>query len=118
MKVILINSAGERTEHEFASLDEVMGQVGPKYPCIIDGRFGHVEWAGPETMTVRFVELDQVFQFFAYAHLPERLQAVSKRFYELAEWQVLTLPRNPERTKALNKLLESKDAAVRAALAR
>jgi len=29
-----------------------------------------------------------------------------------------TLPRNPERTVALRKLLESKDAAVRAALAK
>jgi hypothetical protein len=30
---------------------------------------------------------------------------------------VMTLPRNPERTVALRKLLEAKDAAVRAALA-
>lgn len=118
MKVILVNAAGTREEHNFASLDDVMGQVGPKYPCIVDGRFGHVEWAGEDTMAVRFVETDQVFQFFAFAHLPEHLQAVSKRFYELAEWMVLELPRNAERTKALNKLLESKDAAVRAKLAR
>ena len=63
-------------------------------------------------------QIDHVMQFFAYAHLPPHLQAVSKPFGELAEQIVTTLPRNPERTKALNKLLEAKDAAVRALLAK
>ena len=62
--------------------------------------------------------IDHAMQFFAYAHLPPHLQAVSKPFGELAEHLVATLPRNPERTKALNKLLEAKDAAVRALLAK
>lgn len=56
---------------------------------------------------------EPILQFFAYAHLPERLQAVSRPFGELAQI-VATLPRNPERTVALRKLLEAKDAAVRA----
>lgn len=55
-------------------------------------------------------------QFFQYAHLPEKLQAVSKPFGELAEKIVAELPRNPERTVALRKLLEAKDCAVRALL--
>lgn len=55
-------------------------------------------------------------QFFAYAHLPEKLQAASQPFGELAARIVETLPRNPERTVALRKLLEAKDAAVRALL--
>jgi len=55
-------------------------------------------------------------QFFAYEHLPTHLQEVSKPFGELAKTIVETLPRNPERTVALRKLLESKDAAVRARL--
>lgn len=55
-------------------------------------------------------------QFFAYSHLPENLQEVSKPFSELADGLVAKLPRNPERTVALRKLLESKDAAVRARL--
>ena len=59
---------------------------------------------------------DPIMQFFAYAHLPEHLQAVSKPFGELAQHIVTTLPRNPERTVALRKLLEGKDAAVRALL--
>ena len=58
---------------------------------------------------------DHIEQFFAYAHLLPRLQAVSKPFGDLAAHIVETLPRNPERTVALRKLLEAKDAAVRAA---
>lgn len=59
---------------------------------------------------------DPIMQFFAYGHLPPHLQAVSKPFGEMAQQIVQTLPRNPERTVALRKLLESKDAAVRALL--
>ena len=59
---------------------------------------------------------EHIMQFFAFAHLPPHLQAVSKPFAELAEKIVTTIPRNPERTVALRKLLEAKDAAVRAKL--
>ncbi len=58
-----------------------------------------------------------LLQFFAYDHLPERLQLVSKPFGQLAETIVAVLPRNPERTTALRKLLEAKDCAVRALVA-
>jgi hypothetical protein len=61
---------------------------------------------------------EHIMQFFAYEHLPEHLQVVSMPFAGLAESIVTTLPRNPERTVALRKLLEAKDAAVRAKLAR
>ena len=60
--------------------------------------------------------VDPIMQFFGYAHLPEHLQAVSRPFGEMAAQIVARLPRNPERTVALRKLLESKDAAVRALL--
>jgi hypothetical protein len=59
---------------------------------------------------------ERMLQFFAYEHLPEHLQAVSKSFCEMAENMVETLPRNPERTAGLRKLLEAKDCAVRALL--
>ena len=59
---------------------------------------------------------EHISQFFAFAHLPPHLQEVSKPFADLAQ-HILTLPRNPERTVALRKLLEAKDAAVRARLA-
>lgn len=79
---------------------------------------------------------DHILQFFVYEHLPPRLRAVSKPFCELAKLLVgegsgwlndpedpnhagtFPLARNPERTVALRKLLEAKDAAVRAALAK
>jgi hypothetical protein len=59
---------------------------------------------------------EPLLQFFAYSHLPPELQAISLRFYDLACHVEATLPRNPERTMALRKLLEAKDAAVRARL--
>lgn len=59
---------------------------------------------------------DRMLQFFAYAHLPPDLQAISKQFGDLAQLMVDTLPSNPERTAGLRKLLEAKDCAVRAQL--
>lgn len=59
---------------------------------------------------------ERMMKWFAYAHLPEHLQAVSKPFGELAETLCATVEPGPERTVALRKLLEAKDAAVRAKL--
>ena len=49
-------------------------------------------------------------------HLKEPLRSTSMHFCDLAQEVVDTLPRNPERTVALRKLLEAKDCAVRAVL--
>lgn len=73
---------------------------------------------------------EPILQFFEYKHLPPHLQTISRPFCELAHAIVegdngpksgtvtfgSALPRNPERTVALRKLLEAKDAAVRAVL--
>lgn len=59
---------------------------------------------------------ESMLRYFEFAHLPEQLQAVSSPFWDLACHMAATLVRSPERTVALRKLLESKDAAVRAAL--
>ena len=59
---------------------------------------------------------EPILQFFEYAHLRDELQAVSKPFADLAARISTDLPRNPERTVALRKLLEAKDCAVRAKL--
>ena len=59
---------------------------------------------------------EPLLQFFAYEHLKPELQEFSRPFGELAQWIVAALPRNPERTVALRKLLEAKDCAVRARL--
>lgn len=57
---------------------------------------------------------EPMLQWFGYAHLPHHLQETSRHFYDLADVLVNSLPHNPERTVALRKLLEAKDAAVRA----
>lgn len=72
----------------------------------------------PTEFTVSEIARDPVLQFFHYAHLPEQLQARSKPFCELARLIVDTTPANEERGVALRKLLESKDANVRAFVAR
>jgi hypothetical protein len=60
---------------------------------------------------------EPMLQWFQFGHLPPELQTVSRPFCHLAYQVVRTLPRNAERTVALRKLLEAKDAAVRAVLA-
>lgn len=59
---------------------------------------------------------ETMLRFFASSHLPPKLQAVSDQFAGLAVFVVTQLPKSAERTVALRKLLEGKDAAVRAAL--
>ena len=66
-------------------------------------------------MTTRDYE-DRLLRYFEYKHLPERLQDVSRPFENLAVKICGRIKPSPERTVALRKLLESKDAAVRAAL--
>lgn len=68
----------------------------------------------PSEFTDEELAQDHILRYFHYAHLPDSLRAVSKPFCDLARLVVRTLPRNPERTVALRKLLEAKDAAVRA----
>lgn len=57
-----------------------------------------------------------LLRYFEYAHLPERLQVVSRPCGDLAQAMVAALPDGPELTAGLRKLLEAKDCFVRAAL--
>lgn len=59
-------------------------------------------------------KFEPMMQFFAFEHLPAHLQEASRQFHSLATDIVRFVPRNPERTVALRKLLEAKDCAVRA----
>jgi|ERR1051325_1663562 hypothetical protein len=93
-----------------------------RVPGVNIGEHGRVDSGKPE----------HIMQFFAYEHLPPHLQVVSKPFGDLARqlvgdpsapppdtgWIPGGLPRSPERTVALRKLLEAKDAAVRAIIAK
>ena len=60
------------------------------------------------------MEEERMLQWFEYEHLPDRLQVVSKAFSNLAMLIVVAIDTGPERSVALRKLLEAKDAAVRA----
>ena len=57
-----------------------------------------------------------IVRYFEYKHLPEKLQAVSKPFAELAEKLDLSMPDSAEKSAGLRKLLEAKDCFVRASL--
>lgn len=60
--------------------------------------------------------IQHVLKFFDYHHLPADLQEVSRPFGELARQVAERAPDSQETTVALRKLLEAKDAAVRAVL--
>lgn len=70
----------------------------------------------PDEFAHRHPATLQVFQFFAYDHLPEGLQSVSKNCYTLAVLMMRELPDSPELTAGLRKLLEAKDCFVRTAV--
>lgn len=60
--------------------------------------------------------MSPILKHFSYKHLPPHLAKVSKPFCELAHELEAALPASAEKSVALRKLLEGKDAAVRAAL--
>lgn len=60
--------------------------------------------------------MSYILRFFAYQHLPQELQEVSKPFAELAALMDETLPECEELQAGLRLLLQAKDCMVRAAL--
>lgn len=57
---------------------------------------------------------EEIMKWFEFDHLPGYLKPTSKAFYDLAQSVIGNIKPGPERTIALRKLLEAKDAAVRA----
>jgi len=70
----------------------------------------------PSEFTADEIAADYILRYFHCSHLPPALQTRSKPFCDLARQIIDTTARNAERTVALRKLLEAKDAAVRAGL--
>ena len=63
--------------------------------------------------------IEPMFQFFAdngSGYPFPAIVAVHGSFRSMAKRLILDLPRNPERTVALRKLLEARDCAMRAAV--
>jgi len=69
-------------------------------------------------MTDHHPAIAAVLRHFDWQHLPPDLQAVSRPLCDLAHEMANRLPGDPETTAGLRKLLEAKDAFVRAAVVR
>lgn len=69
------------------------------------------EWAAGEVQNDH-----ELLKYFTFKHLPLKLAHVSEPFCKLATQMATLLPDGSQKDVALQKLLEAKDAAVRAAL--
>lgn len=67
-------------------------------------------------MTQADLTCERMYKWFDYEHLPNEACIISAPFKTLAGIMIENLDPGPERTVALRKLLEAKDAAVRAAI--
>lgn len=76
--------------------------AAPSEPAAVEPKAAHVP--------------NDLMQFFAYEHLPDRLKQVSMNFWNLADVVDQTLPNGAEKTTTLRKLLEAKDCAVRSVI--
>lgn len=57
----------------------------------------------------------EIIQKFSYRDLPPKLWGVAQDFYNMATQTIIHLPDCVEKEMAFNKLLESRDAAIKAA---
>jgi hypothetical protein len=82
------------------------------HPSTIQGTREHAELVTDG----RHPSVQAALQWLTYAHLPEVLQRFSKPFYLSAVEVIVEVADSPELTTALNRLVESKDWAVRAGI--
>ncbi len=59
--------------------------------------------------------IEKKLEYFSYKHLPPHLGKISKYFHDTAH-EIANLIEGPQANIALQKLIEAKDAAVRAAI--
>ena len=108
--------------HELAvALQRIAGKVGVEFvECTCDPSEGGCVSEGPFTPLAAEpntdISTETMLKWFAYDHLPRSLQNMSRSFSQLAVEVCERCHPGPERTVALRKLLEAKDAAVRAKL--
>lgn len=73
-------------------------------------------WRVRNDGTIELPKQTPILRYFAADHLPPILAVVAGSFRELALEIDLNIPDGAEKSVALRKLLEAKDAAVRASL--
>lgn len=66
--------------------------------------------------TARHPATQHLLDLFAYEHLPETLQAISKPLHDVAYQMADSLADGPELSTGLRKLVEAKDCLVRQAV--
>ena len=86
---------------------------------------GYKSWSPKDVFDKAYDEIDkpetnpihlEVLKWFKYSHLPQHLQEISAPFTAMA-WRIANRSKDGrEATIALRKLLEAKDAAIRACL--
>lgn len=59
---------------------------------------------------------ERMMKWFEFGHLSDELKVIASFFWDAAHQLVATIDPGPERTVTLRKLLEAKDAALRAKL--
>ncbi len=108
----------------------VQTQPGRGYPCtddeipdaIIDVDIEAEAWwhtcANLDEQNTPHPKDHPILRIFVPAHLPPHLVRISREFEQLALFMARYLPQGAEATAGLRKLLEAKDCAVRAELAR
>ena len=99
---ITLNGMG----HASQIVDEVVSWIEERFVERKDYRTTHPAQSEPT----------HIMRYFVFSHLPAKLQDVSESFSDIAWEMEAALPPGPEKSTALRKLLEAKDAAVRAAL--
>jgi hypothetical protein len=103
------------------ALHRIAAKVGVEFvECTYDPREGSCVSEGPFDPLAAELNTDvgthRMLKWFKYDHLPVHLQAISRPFLQIAQVVDYLCEPGPERTVALRKLLEAKDAAVRARL--
>lgn len=118
-KWVTKNGTGTLQRHKTVSWDKRMELIrsgSPPAPwCTGGGRPGKVQVVGL-TENQALAKQYPILQFFQYNHLDEELRKISAPWGTLAWKMARSLPHNAETSTALRKLLEGKDAAVRAAI--
>lgn len=115
--------------HAFLSTNEIEGEpvrhCESLYAWVDSDSHLQLSRTNPMKQKVEFAESAfPLLKYFAYEHLPEQLQGISKPFSELAYEVALRFDNEIKRPmasfdetkEALRKLLEAKECAVRAAL--